>query len=205
VDIEFGDYTVHLPKRDFDVQFATMTKSITHDQAPNTVTFTGVTQAIPAEARVFRVRNDGNGNAYQYIVGGRSWVASNNQVQNDILLGVQGYLATIHSIGENDFVTGLVTDFCPNVDREGTCKSQGWIGLTFNSTANAWEWVTGENFDYDNWEEGFPSSRNNHDHVEINPTGFWRNINGARSTNDGYVVEWPVTWPATPPFPGGTE
>jgi hypothetical protein len=208
VDIEFGDYTVHLPKRDFDVQFATMTKSITHDQAPNTVTFTGVTQAIPAEARVFRVREDGNGNAYQYIVGGRSWVASNNQVQNDVLLGVQGHLATIHTAGENDFVTGLVTDFCPNVDRQGTCKSQGWIGLTFNSTANAWEWVTGEDFDYEdyeNWEEDFPSSRNNHDHVEINPTGFWRNINGARSTNDGYVVEWPVTWPATPPFPGGTE
>jgi hypothetical protein len=207
VDIDFGDYTVHLPKRDFDVQFATMTKSITHDQAPNTVTFTGVTQAIPPAARVFRVREvDGTGNAYRYMVGGRSWVASNNQVQNDVLLGVQGHLATIHTEGENQFIADLVRDFCPNVHRSsGECRSQAWIGLRFNSTAGAWQWVTGEDLTYTNWEENFPSSRNNHDHVEIYVSGFWRNINGANSTNDGYMAEWPVTWPATPPPLGGGE
>jgi hypothetical protein len=204
-DIEFGSYTAHLPKRDFDVQFASMTQIVEHQQAPNTLTFTGVTQAIPADARVFRVRSGGSGNAFRYVVGGRSWVASNNQVQNDVLLGVQGHLATIHGDGENEFVTGLVSDFCPNVDRQGQCRSRAWLGLRFNTTAGRWEWVTGEAFDYNNWDAGFPSSRNNHDHVEIHTTGLWRNINGANSTNDGYMVEWPVTWPATPPFPGGTE
>jgi hypothetical protein len=204
-DIEFGSYTAHLPKRDFDVQFVSMTKAVTHDQAHNSVAFTGVTQAIPAEARVFRVReSDGTGNAYQYMVGGRSWVASNNEVQNDVLLGVQGHLATIHSTGENHFVTGLVSELCPNVDRRSACKSQGWIGLR-KSSAGAWEWVTDEAFTYSNWDAGFPSTKNNQDHVEINPTGFWRNINGARSTNDGYVVEWSVTWPATPPPLGDGE
>jgi hypothetical protein len=85
--------------------------------------------------------------------GARSWVASNNQVQNDVLLGVQGHLATIHSDGENDFVTGLVERLLPQRGQVRAHASPGHgSGLRFNTTAGAWEWVTGEAFDYTKWE-----------------------------------------------------
>jgi len=211
-DVEFGDYTVHLPKRDFDVEFATMTQTVSHQSAPSTVTFNGTTQDLPAGVQVYRIKDEGSGNAFQYVVGGRSWVASNNQVQNYLLLGVQGHLATIRSDAEdeeqarsefeaeNAFVTTLLNEYCPNVNRSGACISRAWIGLRFNTTAGAWQWVTGEALTYTKWEASFPSSRNNHHHAEIHVSGFWRNINGANSTNDGYMAEWPVTWPSTPPF-----
>ena len=204
VDIEFGDYTVHLPKRDFDVEFATMTQTVSHQSAPSTVTFNGATQALPVGVQVYRIKDEGNGHAFRYVLDGQSWVSSEKKAQGLVVLDVAAHLATITSAGENAFVTERVKEGC-GADLS-KCKSQAWIGLSFNSTAGAWAWVTGEAFDYDNWGDGFPSTRNNHDHVEMNPFGFWSNTNGARSTNDGYVAEWPATQPVTPPPSlGGAE
>jgi len=202
-DLEFGSYTVHLPKRDFDVQFATMTQSITHDQAPNTVTFTGVTQPLTAGVQVYRVKGGGNGNAYRYVVDNQSWVSSDKKAQGLVLLGVSAHLATVHSPGENEFVAARVAEICGS--DLARCKSQGWIGLNDNAIEGTYVWVTGESFTYSSWDLRQPSTKNNHDHVEINPFGKWSTVNGASSTNDGYVAEWPVTWPATPPSLGGSE
>jgi hypothetical protein len=204
VDIEFGDYTVHLPKRDFDVEFATMTQTVSHQSAPSTVTFNGATQALPVGVQVYRIKDEGNGHAFRYVLDGQSWVSSEKKAQGLVVLDVAAHLATITSAGENAFVTERVKEGC-GADLS-KCKSQAWIGLSFNSTAGAWAWVTGETFDDDNWGDGFPSTRNNHDHAEMNPFGFWSNTNGARSTNDGYVAEWPASQPLTPPPSlGGTE
>jgi hypothetical protein len=199
-DVVFGPYTVHLPKRDFDVQFAAMTRSIDLTQTTHTVTFTGTTQTLRAGASVWRVRSGGSGNAFQYVVGGRSWVSANNQVQNDLLLGVTGHLATIHSVGENAFVATLVAKLCPNETNPSRCKYQGWIGLSDTAVQGSFRWVTGEALTFTRWAVGEPSGKNNEDHVEIDLTGFWSDTNGASSTNEGYVVEWKVTWPLTPPF-----
>jgi hypothetical protein len=198
VDIEFGDYTVHLPKRDFDVQFATMTQTVSHQSAPSTVTFTGATQALPAGVQVYRIKDGGNGNAFRYVLDNQSWVSSEKKAQDLVLLGVSAHLATIHSPGENEFVAARVREVCGS--DLSKCKSQGWIGLNDDAIEGTYVWVTGEEFTYSSWDTGQPSTKNNHDHVEINPFGKWSTVNGASSTNDGYVAEWPVTWPPTPPF-----
>ncbi len=209
VDIDFGDYTVHLPKRDFDTQFTTMTRAVTHDQAPNTVTFTGTTLAIPGTARVWRIRAGGNGNAFQYVPGGRSWTSAQNQVRGNVLHGAQGHLATATNPGENAFVAAFFASdpaLCPNDTSTKKCKVRGWLGMTDEAVEGQFVWVTGEAATWFNWPNGNTAAnqpedrKGNLDHVEIGPDGLWGIINGASSNNDGYFVEWEVRWPGTPPF-----
>jgi hypothetical protein len=211
--LELGSYTVHLPKRDFDVVFSTMTQVVDLQGTTQTVTFDGNTLDLGPGVRVFRVKEAkglGTGNAYQYMVGGRSWNSANNQVQGDFLEGVQGHLVDILSQGENDFVRDfflLHPDLCPDVSNpEKKCKYKGWIGLSDDAVETVFEWTTGEETVYFNWPEGQtaedqPTDRKgNLDHVEIGVTGVWGIVNGASSTNEGHFVEWDVEWPETPPF-----
>jgi hypothetical protein len=211
VDIDFGSYTAHLPKRDFDVAFNSMTIAFDHNEAPEFVTFNGTTQSIPAETKVWRVRDGGNGNAYQYMVGTRSWTSAMNQVRDDVLLGVDGHLATIHSQAENDFVANFYVtspDLCPNETNPKRCKYKGWLGLNDEDTEGTFQWVTGEAVTFYSWADGGTAAdqpldrKGNMDHVEIDMTGTWDIINGASSTNEGYFVEWDVIWP-TFGYPGG--
>ncbi len=207
-DLVFGEYVVHLPKRDFDVQYAQATQTFTHSRAPDTATFTGSTQGLPSTARVWRIRLGGSGNAFQYIVGGRSWTSAQNQVRDAVLLGVQGHLATLTSAEENTFVADyLFQDRCPNTSNPKQCKYKGWIGLTDEVVEGDYRWVTGEAFDFASWPDGVTpvDRKGNQDYVETGIDGLWDITNGASTTNEGYFVEWEVTWPTTPPPLGGGE
>jgi hypothetical protein len=58
-----------------------------------------------------------------------------------------GYLATINSAEENQFVYNL-TDI----------GNQTWLGATDEAVEGTWKWVTGEPFDYTNWGLGEPNN-----------------------------------------------
>jgi len=205
-DMDFGDYVVHFPKRDFDMDFQFMTLDVTHNQAPNTVTFSALTLPMPEGSRIWRIRAGGIGNGYQYIVDGRSFGASLNQIAAmPALHGAQPHMVDIFSQGENDFVKDffvLDPSLCPDETNPKKCKYQGWIGLTDEDVEGTYLWVTGLAPTYFNWPEGIePEDRKgNLDHVEIDLTGTWGIINGASSTNEGYFIEWDVAQTDTPPF-----
>lgn len=209
-DVEFGDYVVHFPKRDFDMDFVEMTRAVTHNQDPYTVTFAANTLPMPASAQIWRVRDGGNGNGYEYIVDGRSFGASLNQIAAMAPLhGAQPHMVDIFSLGENDFVTGIfLTDvnLCPGETNTKRCKFTSWIGLTDEVVEGEFRWVTtGELATWFNWPDGTTAAdqpedrKGNQDHVELGVEGTWSIINGASSTNDGYFVEWDVESPDTPP------
>lgn len=199
-DIVFGSFTVHLPMRDFDAAFPIMTQSLEHHSAPSEITFTGTTQALPTEVAVYRVKDGGNGNAFEYILNNRSWTSAQNQVGDNVLLGVPAHLASITSAGENAFVAALVGSKCPNETNPKKCKYQGWIGLNDQASEGNFVWTTGEALTFTSWDVGEPSGMNKEDQVEINFNGKWSDENGASSTNEGYVGEWEAVQPPTPPF-----
>ena len=224
-DVPYGfDYTVYLAGRDFDVDFPAYTQTVSFDQTTGPVTFQGTSQALPESVLVYRIGvfhildelgngEYGNGNAFEYTVGGRSWTSANNQVRDYFLLGVDGHLATLTSEGENKFAASFFTTFenlCPNATNLKQCKFKGWIGLSDEAQEGTYEWVTDEAYIYDpNVFNGWPGGtepidrKGNEDYVEINAEGEWSITNGASTTNEGYFTEWEAAQPTAPTF-GGT-
>lgn len=218
-DIVFGDYTVHLPKRDFDMQFGTegqtITEAMTHEdfahaQDGNKVTFSATTfPDMPATSRIWRVGSvnengaGGSGHAFQYVPSGRSWTSAQNQVRDEVLDGVPGHLTSVATADENLFVQNLFSTVCEDGLDSKKCKVRGWLGLTDEEVEGTFVWVDGESSTFRNWRDGIDPAddrkADSKDHTEIAPDGFWNVINGASSTNDGYFIEWDAEQPE-PPF-----
>ena len=107
-----------------------------------------------AEPVLWDVADGGNGHFYEAVAvpGGISW--SNAKLA---ATAAGGYLATIISQAENDFVFGLID--------EGIYWNNGnvgpWLGgfqpVGSVEPDGGWQWVTGEPFDYTNWDDNQPN------------------------------------------------
>ena len=105
--------------------------------------------ALPVQ---WTIEAGGNGHYYEVIgeSAGLTWDQANVAAQN-----AGGYLATITSEAENEFVFNLIND---PVYWNGTRGP--WIGgyqPAGNAPAEGWQWVTGESFSYTNWSSGQPN------------------------------------------------
>ena len=67
-----------------------------------------------------------------------------------------GYLATLTSLAENDFVWGILDD----VDPTAGDHDARWIGLTDKTTEGKFLWVSGEAFSFESWATGEPNNQN---------------------------------------------
>jgi hypothetical protein len=88
---------------------------------------------------------------YDFIeAGGITWTEANAEAPSHEHLGHTGYLATITSQGENDFL----------YDAFSRRFWEGWLGgrqdLNSQPTQN-WKWVTGESWSFTNWAPGEPN------------------------------------------------
>lgn len=84
----------------------------------------------------------------------------------DSALGHGGYLATITSLEENNFVFSLIDSSRYWYQRPGTGKLAGpWLGATqyFGSHEpdSGWHWATSESMNYLNWSPGQPDNSGN--------------------------------------------
>ena len=111
----------------------------------------GDTLADPVQ---WRVEDGGNGHWYEAVVnpyGPLEWSDAHFQAE-----AVGGYLATITSQAENDFVFGLVND-----DTYWNQLPSGyhgpWLGGRQEWDTWDWGWVTGEPWGYTNWAPNEPN------------------------------------------------
>lgn len=116
----------------------------------------------------------GNGHYYEVISapGGITWGAASGAATAD-----GGYLATITSAAENNFVFGLADNISDYVDVNGGDRALGpWLGAyRTGSSPSDFAWVTGEPFAYTDWAAGEPSNtggdENNIQYIGKCPSG----------------------------------
>ena len=156
----------------------------------------------------------GNGHWYEAVSvkpGSINWTSAKAAAE-----AKGGYLATLTSAAEDDFVFGLISsDSAYWFQGTGINSSGPWIGGfqtdTLAEPAGHFAWVTGEPWSYTNWSPGEP---NNFfpgiDYVSFhgqggNRTNVWNDnpVNGNPPTNDvvgSYIIEYntfPVPEPAS--------
>jgi VCBS repeat-containing protein len=145
------------------------------------------------------------GGAYDQI----TWADANTAAKASTYLGLTGYLVTITSQAEQDFVFSKIEN-AANV----------WIGASDAATEGRWEWdptggspeagkqfwegvdngsrVTTEGLDYANWCNGEPNNANNEDYAVTNwnlvqgaTSSCWNDLSGTNTTSvQGYVIEY---------------
>ena len=150
----------------------------------------------------------GNGHSYEAICrpGGVSWDAARSEASS-----MGGYLATINSQEENDFVFGLISDDLEFWVVDEAENTQGpFLGGFQESSrtdpSEGWQWVTGEDWTFANWSPGEPNDAGETVGTEDSEEGtlqYFRpgNAEGepipGPTWNDvqndnvrGYIVEW---------------
>jgi hypothetical protein len=130
-----------------------------------------------------------NGHWYEFISTPVNWTQAFAAANASTFLGLQGYLATITTAGENAFVA-------TNVANGGLA----WLGGSDAGAAvNAWTWrngpEAGQAFTYTNWDAGEPNNCcGGEDYVHINwgPGGTWNDHGGPGNPGqvNGYIIEY---------------
>ena len=151
--------------------------------------------------------NPENNHFYEFVPAqGISWGDAQQQAATRNYFGLQGYLTTITSGAEQNFIQGKV-------------QGNGWLGGSDATTEGDWRWLTGPeagtafwsgnatgsaaNNQYNNWLSGEPNNLNNQEnyvHVIGNPNlgqstqGKWNDLANVVEPGDfvpqGYLVEY---------------
>ncbi|MFX0105897.1 MAG: lectin-like protein [Candidatus Hodarchaeota archaeon] len=117
-----------------------------------------------------------NEHEYQLISTSKTWTEAKDDCE-----AMGGYLVTLNSEEENDFVNNLV----------GTNRI--WIGFSDELNEGSWQWVTGESITFTNWRSGEPNDYGSgEDYAEMYTDGTWNDIGPPQfpSTTRYYVCEW---------------
>lgn len=138
----------------------------------------------------------GTGHLYEYVASSLDWNSAKTAAEARTKYGASGYLATITSSNENDFVSARLLN-------------AGWMGASDVSTEGTWKWVTGpengttfcignlscsvQSGQYANWNTGEPNdSGGNEDCGQFlaGGSGKWNDLPCSGTTLPGYVVEY---------------
>ncbi len=119
-----------------------------------------------------------NGHTYEYYSDTMNWWKAYRFCEKK-----GGHLVTINSQGENDFLLGMT-----NAQVEGV-----WLGGKTDSNHEIWHWITGELFDYQNWDTGEPNNVNQdaiHMYILGNGKGKWDDLASSDTQNCGFICEY---------------
>jgi len=154
---------------------------------------------------------EGTGNFYEFIaVENITWQEAKAAAEARSLNGINGYLATVTSQAENDFIASKLEGF-------------GWMGASDEEEEGTWKWVTGPeagmefwrgngsgmatNGMYFNWSIGEPNdfissgSPEGEDYGHFSNSGQWNDYPASGlGFIEGYVVEYGGVGGCVPDF-----
>lgn len=134
-----------------------------------------------------------NGHLYQFVSGNFNWSAAQAAAAARTAYGVSGYLATITSLAENNFVYQRIS-------------GDGWLGTTDQETEKTWKWITGPEAGtayyneatrqpisgrYNGWADSEPNDYGDGEdcgYMYATQGGAWNDY--PCETGQGYVVEF---------------
>jgi hypothetical protein len=136
-----------------------------------------------------------NGHLYEYVSFTATWGSAKTAAEGRVKYGATGYLTTITSQAENDFVKDRLLN-------------AGWMGASDAAVEGDWKWVTGQENNtsfwsgasggstvggrYANWGTGEPNNAGDEDCAQFltGGTGKWNDLPCSSTTLPGYVVEY---------------
>jgi hypothetical protein len=146
--------------------------------------------STPPQVPATPVYDAANGHWYQEVAipGGIAWQDANASAQATLFMGLAGHLATITAGEENQFILKNLPH---------AVQGHWWLGGYQETTspgthepAGGWHWVTGELWDFTNWQVAEPDNANgSEDRLHLLNDGRWNDI-ASSSLLGGYVVEY---------------
>lgn len=137
-----------------------------------------------------------NGHVYKFISGEITWEDALLDAATQTAYGATGYLATITSQSENEFISARIV-------------ADGWIGASDVGMEGDWKWVTGPetgmsfwltdgesggtvNGQYANWNGGEPNDSGGDEDCAQYYSGssMWNDLPCSGSTLSGYMAEF---------------
>ncbi|MBK7596817.1 MAG: PEP-CTERM sorting domain-containing protein [Gemmatimonadetes bacterium] len=108
----------------------------------------------------------GNDHWYQIVSTPTNWSGANSLANASSWNGANGYLATVTSQPEQDFLAALVGTFLIPLPNVNTCCRQHVIlggyqdrsAPGYSEPSDGWKWVTGEPWLFTNWSPGEPQN-----------------------------------------------
>jgi len=125
-----------------------------------------------------KILNTQNGHIYQLIQNPKTWTEARSHCES---LG--GYLVTVTSREEKNFIFNQILKYSDH---------DVWAGATDKDFEADWKWITGEKFEYTNWNKGEPNNENGiEDYLELRLVfGFkWNDVPNAAKKN-WFICEW---------------
>ena len=123
-----------------------------------------------------------NGHWYEFVSDKVNWTEAKRRAASSTYNGLSGYLVTITSQEENDFIANNLSE-------------NSWIGASDAQQEGQWIWDTGPevgtalNDGYTNWNSGEPNNTNgNEDYCGFYTSNLWNDL--SNSHNLSYIIEY---------------
>lgn len=159
--------------------------------------FASTAQAVP-------ILNAANGHYYDYFAyqsgDDRTWTTAEQAAANSVFSGMNGYLVTITSQAEQDFIITNFSNFA----------SGGWIGASDAASEGVWEWVTGPEAgtvfwngapvggEFSLWNAGEPNDLGGEDYAAFNDVFSFNAWNDLGNNEGGFVGGYFVEYSRVP-------
>ncbi|KAA5539958.1 T9SS type A sorting domain-containing protein [Adhaeribacter rhizoryzae] len=120
-----------------------------------------------------------------------SWQDAMAQVGARSYNGQKGYLATVTSAEENQFIRQKL--------EKSALGSSAWLGASDAAEEGTWRWITGPEagtpLNYSYWAPSAPNNAGEEDYLTMNLAGQWQDVNKEENAAAGnpvnlYVVEY---------------